>query len=174
MRRHLVAMLACLLFFGCDSRGSGAGNSSPKPALEIMQDGSQRLATEAGEIRFRIIRQASTEASSRPALIIGLHGYGADERQIETLVNVEPSVRHTFVALRAPLSLPGRGFTITARTTACCSDCSILQFALAGVRGPPGREETFVCGIDYNPNTDSSTRPSPPPRSNSIGQRNWK
>ncbi len=110
MRRHLVAMLTCLAFFGCDSRGSGVGDSPPKPELEIMQDGSRRLATEVGKIHFRIVRQASTEASSRPALIIGLHGYGADERQIETLVNVEPSVRHTYVALRAPLSLPDRGF----------------------------------------------------------------
>ncbi len=64
------------------------------------------LTTENGTVEARIIRQADMPGA---ALIVGLHGYGMDARQIETLVNVEPQADHVFAALQAPVSVEGGG-----------------------------------------------------------------
>lgn len=64
------------------------------------------LKTGVGEVEARIIRQADMPGA---ALIVGLHGYGMDARQIETLVNVEPQADHAFAALQAPVPVEGGG-----------------------------------------------------------------
>ncbi|WP_052261280.1 DsbA family protein [Ruegeria sp. ANG-S4] len=64
------------------------------------------LVTDQGEIDARIIREADAPGA---ALIIGLHGYGMDAKQIESLVNVEPNTDHSFVALNAPVPVEGGG-----------------------------------------------------------------
>ena len=64
------------------------------------------LTTDDGTIEARIIRQADTPGA---ALIVGLHGYGMDARQIETLVKVEPQADHAFAALQAPVPVEGGG-----------------------------------------------------------------
>ncbi|WP_305988622.1 dienelactone hydrolase family protein [Roseibium sp. MMSF_3544] len=64
------------------------------------------LTTGVGEVEARIIRQADMPGA---ALIVGLHGYGMDARQIETLVNVEPQADHAFAALQAPVPVEGGG-----------------------------------------------------------------
>ena len=48
--------------------------------------------------------------NERPALIVGLHGYGIDQSQMGTLVNVGPSVPHVYVAVRGRHQAPEGGF----------------------------------------------------------------
>ncbi|MFL4470066.1 alpha/beta hydrolase [Tateyamaria armeniaca] len=57
-----------------------------------------------------IIRVVSRVAGPDPALIVGLHGYGAHETQIATLLPVDTAVPHIYVALRAPLILAEGGY----------------------------------------------------------------
>lgn len=64
------------------------------------------LTIEDSTIEARIIRQADRPGA---ALIVGLHGYGMDARQIETLVNVVPQTDHAFAALEAPVPVEGGG-----------------------------------------------------------------
>ncbi len=66
------------------------------------------LSVEAGgeTLSVRVIRLAEAE---RAPLIVGLHGYGMDEGQIETLVNVEPASDVSFVALQGPVPVDGGG-----------------------------------------------------------------
>ncbi len=64
------------------------------------------LTTGDGAIKARVIRQANKPGA---ALIVGLHGYGMNARQIETLVNVEPQADHAFAALEAPVPVEGGG-----------------------------------------------------------------
>ena len=46
----------------------------------------------------------------RPALVVGLHGYGIDQSQMRTLVNVRPAVPHVYVAVRGRYDAPEGGF----------------------------------------------------------------
>ena len=45
-----------------------------------------------------------------PALIVGLHGYGIDQSQMGTLVNVRPAIPHVYVAVRGRHAAPEGGF----------------------------------------------------------------
>lgn len=67
--------------------------------------GLYRLATDAGTVQYRVVR-ADPGATT---LVVGLHGYGSDERQISTLLGLEvgPVV---YLAPRAPLA-DGDGFS---------------------------------------------------------------
>ena len=67
--------------------------------------GLHRLATAAGVARYRVVR---ADPGAR-ALVVGLHGYGSDERQIATLIGLDlgPVV---YLAPRAPLA-DGDGFS---------------------------------------------------------------
>lgn len=51
-------------------------------------------------------------ASDRPKqpLIIGVHGFGANESQMQTLVNISPKAEYTYIAPRAPHPHPTGGF----------------------------------------------------------------
>ena len=64
------------------------------------------LTTGDGAVEARIIRRSEMPGA---ALIVGLHGYGMDAKQIETLVNVEPQADHVFAALQAPVPVDGGG-----------------------------------------------------------------
>lgn len=50
-----------------------------------------------------------TQQPNQP-LIIGLHGYGSDERQMESLVALDVSVPHTYITLRAYDELDAGGY----------------------------------------------------------------
>ena len=43
-------------------------------------------------------------------LIVGLHGYGIDQSQMGTLVNVRPAIPHVYVAVRGRYEAPEGGF----------------------------------------------------------------
>ena len=45
-----------------------------------------------------------------PLLIVGLHGYGIDQRQMATLVNVRPDLPNIYVALRGRYPAPEGGY----------------------------------------------------------------
>ena len=45
-----------------------------------------------------------------PALIVGLHGYGIDQSQMGTLVNIRPATPHIYVAVRGRYRAPEGGF----------------------------------------------------------------
>lgn len=79
---------------------------APKEAAAQSDAEIITLVTDQGEIGARIIREADAPGA---ALIIGLHGYGMNAKQIETLVNIEPNIDHTFVALNAPVPVEGGG-----------------------------------------------------------------
>ncbi|WP_299631810.1 DsbA family protein [uncultured Roseobacter sp.] len=79
---------------------------APKRAAAQSDADIITLVTDQGEIDARIIRKADAPDA---ALIIGLHGYGMDAKQIETLVNIEPNTDHSFVALNAPVPVEGGG-----------------------------------------------------------------
>ncbi len=57
-----------------------------------------------------VVRVVSRAAGPNPALIVGLHGYGARETQIATLLPVDIDVPHVYVALRAPLAMADGGY----------------------------------------------------------------
>ncbi|WP_298963370.1 dienelactone hydrolase family protein [uncultured Roseibium sp.] len=78
------------------------------PTGALAQAEPTTLSVEAGgkELTARVIRRAATDNAS---LIVGLHGYGMNEGQIETLVNVEPASSNSFVALRGPVPVEGGG-----------------------------------------------------------------
>ena len=63
-------------------------------------------AQDGAPLSIRVIRLAEAE---RPPLVVGLHGYGMDEGQIETLVNVEPASGVSFIAFRGPVPVDGGG-----------------------------------------------------------------
>ena len=46
----------------------------------------------------------------RPALVVGLHGYGIDQSQMGTLVNVRPNLPHVYVAVRGRHAAPEGGY----------------------------------------------------------------
>ena len=79
---------------------------APKGAAAQSDADIITLATDQGEIDARVIREADAPGA---VLIIGLHGYGMDAKQIETLVNIEPNTDHSFVALNAPVPVEGGG-----------------------------------------------------------------
>jgi len=80
--------------------------AAPTGAAAQSETDSIKLFTDQGEIYARIIREADAPGA---ALIVGLHGYGMDAGQIETLVNIEPNTDHSFVALNAPVPVDGGG-----------------------------------------------------------------
>ncbi len=91
-----------LLAAACSDQGRN-GDALPLP------DGAFALQTRSGDVVVRVLREAPEDAE-RPALIIGLHGYGMDERQIASLVNIEPESPHIFVAVRGFEQLESGGF----------------------------------------------------------------
>ncbi|MEL6448378.1 MAG: thioredoxin domain-containing protein [Pseudomonadota bacterium] len=79
------------------------------PDPRRLADGVVVLTMPSGDVVVRVLREAPEDAD-RPALIIGLHGYGADERQMASLVNVAPSVPHAYVAIRGFETVGARGY----------------------------------------------------------------
>ncbi|MEM7705288.1 MAG: dienelactone hydrolase family protein [Pseudomonadota bacterium] len=100
--KGLVALLLCSVLTACDSVGE-------PPNVRVLADGATGLSTSSGEIVLRVLR-SPPEGAERSALMVGLHGYGMDEQQITTLVNIEPSTPHTYVAIRGFEALEPRGY----------------------------------------------------------------
>ncbi len=61
-------------------------------------------------IRVQKIHAPIHAPDTRPPLLIGLHGYGSDQRQIDTLVNVQLNGPYIYIAPRAPHAHPTGGF----------------------------------------------------------------
>lgn len=91
-------LAACLLVASC-TEATGQASGAPSPTITIGQDGASTLHLPTGDVVFRVIRQAEP-GETRPTLIIGLHGYGHDERQLQTLVNVAPEASNTYISVR--------------------------------------------------------------------------
>ncbi|MEM6647691.1 MAG: hypothetical protein AAF730_15710 [Bacteroidota bacterium] len=70
-------------------------------------NGLFRLKTAAGPVRYRIVQ---AEPGKRPTLVVGLHGFGSDERQVETMLALDLPGPVVYLAPRGPLS-EGRGFS---------------------------------------------------------------
>ena len=58
----------------------------------------------------RELQLAANISSQKPPLLIGLHGYGSDERQMKTLVGVELDQPFIYLAPRAPYPHPTGGY----------------------------------------------------------------
>ncbi len=61
-------------------------------------------------LHVREIRLASDISEQKPPLIIGLHGYGIDEMQMKTLVNIQLDQPFVYLAPRAPHIHPTGGY----------------------------------------------------------------
>lgn len=101
-------LAACLLVASC-SQATGQGSGTPTPAITVEQDGASTLSLPSGDVVFRVIRQGEP-GETKPALIIGLHGYGQNERQMQSLVNVEPEASNTYISVRGFSSLDDGGY----------------------------------------------------------------
>ncbi|MEM7113501.1 MAG: hypothetical protein AAF614_13775 [Chloroflexota bacterium] len=70
---------------------------------------TRTIRAEGIKFNYREIHVAQA-AEEPPILLIGLHGHGSNEVQMETLVNLEPKRPFTYISLRGYLSLDG-GYT---------------------------------------------------------------
>lgn len=77
-----------------------------KRSLKRAED-APKLNTESGIVPYRVIHR--DEGENLP-LFIGLHGFGADERQMESLVGIKPRFPHVYVAPRGFHKLDERSF----------------------------------------------------------------
>ena len=100
MTRRLLWLLSVLLalaggaFFVARAEPA-AGERSASSDLATDQRLSIELAD--GVVKTIVVR-AQLESDSKPALLIGLHGYGMDASQITTLVDIKPSFDHVYLA----------------------------------------------------------------------------
>lgn len=69
------------------------------PAMPSMADGVDTVVTVSGAWTVEVIHRA-TGGYDKPALLVGLHGYGMDQRQMRSLVNIRPNFPHVYVAVR--------------------------------------------------------------------------
>lgn len=72
------------------------------PAAADEATGSTEMVLTAARAWTVDLIRHSQAADEMPALIVGLHGYAMDERQMRTLVDVRPAVAHVYVAVRGP------------------------------------------------------------------------
>ena len=70
--------------------------------------GLYRLGTTAGPARYRVVR--ADDRPAPPALVVGLHGLGSDERQVATMLPLDADGA-VYLALRAPGGLADGGFS---------------------------------------------------------------
>ncbi|MDJ0712513.1 MAG: thioredoxin domain-containing protein [Woeseiaceae bacterium] len=98
-----------ILLMGLWSFLTACGTGGDAPDVRKLADGAVAMTTPSGDIVVRVLREAPEDAD-RPPLVIGLHGYGMDERQMSSLVNIEPSVPHAYVAIRGFEDLDARGY----------------------------------------------------------------
>ena len=106
----LVSLCSWLMACG------GGGNA---PNATTLADGAVALESPSGDVVIRVLR-IPPEDADRPSLIVGLHGYGMDEQQIASLVNIEPTTPHAYVAIRGFEQIEPRGhawFPLTASTS---------------------------------------------------------
>lgn len=70
-----------------------------------LDDGDYVNVAHGELISPSLIVRDTREHSDKDLLLIGLHGYGMDERQIATLVNVDPDAPHVYLAPRGFIAL---------------------------------------------------------------------
>lgn len=91
LRRTVSSTFVALAAIGgAFATDGGAGHAADGAVESIEVDGAVSTV--------RTIRV--TEGPGPSALIVGLHGYGMDERQMRTLVDVAPVRAHRYVAVR--------------------------------------------------------------------------
>lgn len=95
IRPALVALTAHLASAGC---AFSAPVFSSRPALPAAAEHLE-IDTPSGTVPTLVVRKRG-DAGAAPALLLGLHGYGMDESQIATLVDVEPDFDHVYLAPR--------------------------------------------------------------------------
>ncbi|MEO1028746.1 MAG: DsbA family protein [Pseudomonadota bacterium] len=115
-------LVALLLVVSCTEAAS-QGSETSTSTITANEDGSLAVSLVPGnstvrttgqakttdDITFRIISQ-NKNTGVKPALIVGLHGYGHDERQMQTLVNVTPGGDYIYVSIRGLLPLAEGGY----------------------------------------------------------------
>lgn len=98
-RRTWFAILSGWLIagFGCT-----VDRPLPTSDKHPMTGDTVSINTPNGSIPTLMVRghAPKSDRKERPALIVGLHGYGIDERQIATLVALEPRFDHVYIAPR--------------------------------------------------------------------------
>ena len=101
IRTHTIMVLLA------HSAAAGCAHSLESPKLEITRfDDGEYINVEHGELTSpSLIVRDTRENSGRDLLLIGLHGYGMDERQIATLLNIDPGTPHVYIAPRGFVEL---------------------------------------------------------------------
>ena len=92
------------------------------------------LQTSFGTVPYRIIHQDQGENLS---IIIGLHGFGIDERQMETLVGIKPDFPHIYIAPRGFYQLEDKSygwFPLTFENAAPVIKAGDLETAIKKLR----------------------------------------
>ena len=98
------------------------------------------LATPAGPVPALVVQRhppdpggSGTRTEARPALLLGLHGYGSDERQVASMLGVKPDFPHVYLAPRGFHWVEGGGFAwfpITMRDGRPAVDGAALSEAI--------------------------------------------
>ena len=76
-------------------------------ALGLRSAGEKMMRLNGRKMPYLEIKVAD---SSKQPLIIGIHGFGANEQQMQTLVNISPDFDHTYIAPRALYPHPTGGY----------------------------------------------------------------
>lgn len=85
IHQRILTVAAYLTSVGCAVFGAPPGSTPDTIAIELA----------AGSVETFIV---GTAEQAKPALLIGLHGYGMDASQIATLVDIQPSFDHVYLA----------------------------------------------------------------------------
>ncbi|MEO0586535.1 MAG: alpha/beta fold hydrolase [Planctomycetota bacterium] len=120
------------------------------------------IDTPSGAVPTRIVHPADrsprASADNRPALVIGLHGFGIDETQVATLMQLELSFDHTYLAPRGfftlddgthgwfPIGVDDQGVAIDMRDAIAAMDrlAEYIHAAVEATGADPGR--VYVVG----------------------------
>ncbi|MEM9292888.1 MAG: dienelactone hydrolase family protein [Acidobacteriota bacterium] len=105
IRSALLALVAHLASAGC---ALSASEPPPQPRLPAAGEHIE-VQTSFGVVPTLVVRNLAAETAETttpPALLIGLHGYGMDESQIATLVDIQPDFDHVYLAPRGFHQLP--------------------------------------------------------------------
>ncbi len=103
--------------------------------LNRQNDSLRNITIDNADICFREIR---VDVGKNPPLIIGLHGYGSNEKQMETLVGLDIDQPHIYLAPRAFESVDNGGygwFPAQIVGNQIETDTNMVRSALARVAG---------------------------------------
>lgn len=83
---------------------------SRRLAVGWRPGGLHRLPTPAGAVRYRVVRADPPAVGAAPALVVGLHGFGSDERQVASMLALDLPGPLVYLAPQAP-EPEGSGFS---------------------------------------------------------------